>query len=156
MNLTTQIELLLRHNEKIDEKDFDLEAWKSTAVALISKVFGSDDSRIASIDGLKIDYGSWALRDASSKYDPVATCKRKARDIMELSIAELKSEAVEKSSQLVEALKDALTGTQFKEISTILESKKSKSAKHKALSTKLKSLKAPVLSEILATLLVKG
>ena len=156
MDATTQIELLSHHAEKINEKDFDLDAWKSTAITLVTKIFGNEDPRIASIDGLKIDYGSWALRDASSKYDPVATCKRKARDIMELSIVELKSGSVQGGAFVLEALKDSLTGSQFKEIRSIIESDKSENTRTKQLTERLKSLKAPLLSEILSQVIMKS
>ena len=78
MTAGEKIDLLLRQKERIDDKQFDLASWKKTTSTLLEKIFGSADPRINTIEELKIDYGSWALRDASSTYDPVKTCKKKS------------------------------------------------------------------------------
>ncbi|MFH6983838.1 hypothetical protein [Marinoscillum luteum] len=83
------IQLLKSQVEKLDVSDFDLEAWKSSAVSALERVFGKADSRITHIEGLKIDYSSWALRDSNSQYKPVESCKRKGREIFNSAIEEL-------------------------------------------------------------------
>ena len=153
MTVAAQIQMLNRQREKIDEKDFDLEAWKSTTATLITNIFGDQDHRLQTIENLKIDYGSWALRDASSKYDPVATCKRKARDLVELTVAELESMEQKGTSDLFEVLGDHLTGAQLKEIKAMASKKDKKKAKADLLK-KMQALKAPLLSKILVDLLV--
>ncbi len=152
MKVSGQIELLIKQREKVDQKDFDLEAWKSTATALISKIFGKRDPRVQTILNLKIDYGSWALRDASSTYDPVATCKNIARDVMDMSIDELKAEERDDQSDAFTILNNHLTGTQMRDIQAILSIKNKKILKTD-LAAKLQSLKAPLLAKILGDLL---
>lgn len=152
MKVAGQIEMLIKQSEKINEKDFDLEAWKSTASTLVSKIFGNSDPRILTIENLKIDYGSWALRDASSNYDPLNTCKKIAQDLMELSIDELKVAENESQSDNFEILANHLTGTQMKEVRSIL-STKSREKMNSDLVNKLQSYKAPLLAKILGDLL---
>ena len=149
-----KIEMLKKEKKKIDDVDFDLEAWKSSATTLIARIFGENDPRIRSIDQLRIDYGSWALRDASSKYDPVATCKRKAHDIMEMSIDELQTPDLKDQSKVLDLLADELTGAQMKDIKAALGGAKGKKGQTDLIK-KLQSLKAPILAKVLASLMIE-
>lgn len=85
------ISLLQKQIEKLKQPDFDLEAWKSATVALLSRIFGEGDSKVKQINELKIDYSSWALRDSNAKYKPVETCKKKGQAILEAAIDEIES-----------------------------------------------------------------
>ena len=40
----------------LDQEDFDLEAWKNSAMAILARIFGKDDYRLKQIQDLKIDY----------------------------------------------------------------------------------------------------
>jgi hypothetical protein len=75
--------------EKLSEKDFDLEAWKAAAIGLFSRTFGELDPKIKAIQQLKIDYSSWALRDAPSTYHPIESCKKLGREILLAAIDEI-------------------------------------------------------------------
>jgi hypothetical protein len=86
---TEYIELLKKRIDRIEEKDFDLEGWKSGTAILLSRIFGKDNSYSNEIDELKVDYSSWSLRDATADYNPKETCKRCGREILELAINEL-------------------------------------------------------------------
>lgn len=81
--------LLEKQLGKLDADDFDLEAWKSGTVTLLMKTFGANDASVKQIEALKIDYSSWALRDSSSSYKPMETCKRKGREVLSSAIDEL-------------------------------------------------------------------
>jgi len=81
--------LLKRQVEKLSSEDFDLEAWKSSAIAVLTRIFGEDNSRIAQVENLKIDYGSWALRDAKASYNPLESCKKVGKEIIESAIDEI-------------------------------------------------------------------
>jgi len=155
MKVAGQIEMLVKQKEEISEKDFNLEAWKSTTATLISTIFGKDDPRILTVEKLKIDYGSWALRDATSKYDPVTTCKRIAGDLMDLCVKELKALKDGDQSFILEILGDHLTGSQMKEIKSILTDKDEKIRKS-ALLKVLQNYKAPKLAQILGTVLLSS
>jgi hypothetical protein len=86
---TEYIELLKKRIDRLAEMDFDLESWKSGTTILLSRIFGKNNSYSNEIDDLKVDYSSWALRDATSDYNPKETCKRCGREILELAITEL-------------------------------------------------------------------
>jgi len=147
--------MLANQKAKIDQEDFDLEAWKSTASALIARIFGNDDPRIKIINDLKIDYGSWALRDASSKYDPVTTCKKKAHDLMEMAAEEIETGEGETLPSLVESsLADYLTGNQIKSLKEITESDFDEKKKRSELIKSLQKLKGTTLPEILASIML--
>ena len=83
------IALLQKQIEKLDDSGFDLEAWKTGAIAVISRTFGSTDARIQQLEQLKIDYSSWALRDSSSSYKPEETAKKKGRELLTTAVEEI-------------------------------------------------------------------
>ena len=83
------IKLLKKQISKLEEENFDLEAWKTSAIAVLHRVFGDTDSRAKQIDQLKIDYSSWALRDSNSNYKPVETAKRKGKEVLNTAIEEI-------------------------------------------------------------------
>ena len=49
------IQLLQNQIDKLSDDEFDLEAWKTGASAVIARVFDVDDIRIKQIESLKID-----------------------------------------------------------------------------------------------------
>lgn len=83
------IKLLKKQISKLDDEKFDLEAWKSSAIAVLSRIFGKNDMRTEQIENLKIDYSSWALRDSSSTYKPVETAKNMGKEILNTAIEEI-------------------------------------------------------------------
>ncbi len=83
------VKLLKKQISKLEDEHFDLEAWKSSAIAVLSRVFGKGDARVEQIDDLKIDYSSWALRDSSSNYKPEETAKLKGKEILNTAVEEI-------------------------------------------------------------------
>ena len=83
------MKLIQRQIEKLDHDDFDLEAWKSGTITILHRVLGESTPHIKQIDSLKIDYSSWALRDSNSKYNPIETCKKKGKAILEAALDEI-------------------------------------------------------------------
>jgi hypothetical protein len=83
------IKLLKKQITKLEDEKFDLEAWKSSAIAVLSRVFGKDDHRAEQIENLKIDYSSWALRDSNANYKPVETAKLKGKEILNTAVEEI-------------------------------------------------------------------
>ena len=151
------IKILEGQIAKLDNKEFDLEAWKSSSISLLGRIFGKDDNRLKQIKELKIDYGSWALRDASSSYNPVKSCKKIGREIFETSIDELKAFGVaptESTSGIMSALGDEFTGTQIKELKVLLNSSKPDSAKKKGVLKLLNTLSKRKSVAILVDLLL--
>lgn len=83
------IKLLKKQIEKLELEDFDLEAWKSSSISVISRVFGKEDVRAEQIEKLKIDYSSWTLRDSNANYKPVESAKRMGKEILQTAIEEI-------------------------------------------------------------------
>lgn len=83
------IKLLEKQIEKLEAKDFDLEAWKGSSESVLTRIFGKDDPRIEQIQTLRIDYSSWALRDSNASYKPIESNKRKGKEILETAIEEI-------------------------------------------------------------------
>ena len=83
------IKLLKKQIEKLENNDFDLEAWKTSAITVLHRIFGETDSRAKHIEQLKIDYSSWMLRDSNSNYKPIETAKLKGREIIKTAIEEI-------------------------------------------------------------------
>jgi hypothetical protein len=103
-------EIIKKRIEKLTQEDFDLEAWKETTFAVLSKIIDRDDSRLDQIRQLKVDYGSWALRDATSRYNPVETAKKKGKEVLESVIDELENE------NILSVTKEYLSSSSFENI----------------------------------------
>ncbi|MEM9894818.1 MAG: hypothetical protein AAF789_00495 [Bacteroidota bacterium] len=82
-------QLLQKQIDKLDNEDFDLEAWKMGAISVLQRLFGESDVRSKQIEALKIDYSSWALRDSNANYKPIETAKRKGKEILTTAIDEI-------------------------------------------------------------------
>ena len=83
------IKLLKKQITKLDNEDFDLEAWKTSTKTVLHRIFGESDIRAKQIEQLKIDYSSWALRDSNSNYKPIETAKLKGKEILNTAIDEI-------------------------------------------------------------------
>ena len=148
------IKLLKGQVRKLSSDDFDLEAWKSSTVALLSKAFGSDDPLVEEIHKLKIDYGSWALRDAKASYDPNETCKKIGKEVVEIAIGQLEStESSSKNSKSI--LEKELKEKTLKPIYTILNSTKPMKKKQEELIQLLKKFDEDRLTSLLARFILK-
>ena len=141
--------------KKLNSKDFDLEAWKSSTSAVLSMAFGADDPQVHEIQKLKIDYGSWALRDAKASYDPIETCKKIGKEVVEIALSQL-GDSKEINSDFNSILENQLTDKSLKEIRKVLKSTKSDSKKKEKVEEILKGLDTENLASILAELILKS
>ncbi|MFW5756154.1 MAG: hypothetical protein ACOCWD_03635 [Tangfeifania sp.] len=123
-----EIALLKEQIDRLDDKKFDLHAWKNHTLIFLERIFGKENSKIKMIQNLTYDYSSWSLRDTAAggsdkEKDPV---RIQAREILEAAIAELESLGLpqEKQEKLIikELLEDELTGKQVKNLNAILNS----------------------------------
>jgi hypothetical protein len=121
-----EIALLKQQIDRLDEKKFDLEAWKNRTVIFLERIYGHENSKLKMINDLHYDYSSWSLRDTfaggtEKDKDPV---RIQAKEILEAIIAELETlgiPEVKKEQQiLLELLEDDLTGKQIREIDAAL------------------------------------
>lgn len=84
-----EIELLKEQIKKLNNKDFDLEAWKQYTIILLARIFGEDNQKIRQIEKIEYDYSSWSLRDTSGKSSYLDTCKKLGKEILVAAIDEL-------------------------------------------------------------------
>jgi len=154
------IKVLGKQIEKLNEKGFDLTAWKNSAELLLEKIFGKDSPKIKAIDNIKYDQGSWVLRDETGYTNSMEACKKLGKEIMEEAIMELEAFGPPEAGEelvsieiIVTALEDELTGSQFRELKKILSEGKSPNDKKKLLMTKLKSYDPESAFAIVANIL---
>ncbi len=122
-----EVSILKEQIEKLEARDFDLEAWKIYTINILERIFGSDSHKIEQLKELKYDFSSWSLRDTSGS---TGSIKKKARVILESSINELQQfgppekDAVKSenaSESLLSVFEDELKGSQFKRLKEILK-----------------------------------
>jgi len=121
-----EIALLEQQLERLNDKKFDLDAWKNHTIIFMERIFGKETSKLKMIKALAYDYSSWNLRDTAAtgktnNNDPVIL---QAKEILSAAIAELKTLGLpavesEKPKTLV-LLKDELTGKQWRDLDLLL------------------------------------
>jgi hypothetical protein len=164
-SFSNEVKLIRGQIEKLFEKEFDLEAWKTLTIVVIERIFGQDSSRIKQIKDLKYDYSSWALRDASGIENNMDTCKKAGMEILEAAIFELENfgspttsdvsdEKLLKVDKVIEALEDELKGSEYKILKEIVSSEDTPEDKRSRLVGKLKEFGYDVSPEILAKILL--
>lgn len=151
-----EIALLNEQIERLNEKKFDLEAWKNQTVIFLERIFGKESSKVKLIRELHYDYSSWNLRDttgAGQSKDPV---RFQAKGILEATIEEIEKlglpEGKSEAGRLQLLLTDELTGRQMKEIENILHSELPD--RQERISKMLELLEKENLANMLARLLV--
>ncbi len=123
-----EIALLKEQIARLEEKNFDLEAWKNHTVIFLERIFGKDNSKIKMIKELHYDYSSWSLRDtaATGKTKDKDPVRMQADEILRATIAELESlglpENKNEKEKTRELLQEELTGKQIREIENLIKS----------------------------------
>ena len=158
-----EIKLLENQIQKLDFKDFDLEAWKQYTVVLLARIFGDNNQKIKEIEKIEYDYSSWALRDTSGSSSYLETCKKLGKEILVASIDELNAfglpdknisaENAVSIGVIIEALESELKVSQFKEIKLIVNKNTDADKKRKILSEKLKSFGTTIPDDLLTAIL---
>jgi len=157
-----EIELLNNQIDKLEVKDFDLEAWKKYTIIMLARIFGDNSQKIRQIESIEYDYSSWSLRDTSGSSSYLETCKKLGREILEASIEELKAFGVPDSSAegadiyftaITNALQDELKGSQYRELKTILIDLDDPEEIREKILERLKSYGSEVSTEVLASIL---
>jgi hypothetical protein len=152
-----EITLLKEQIARLDEKKFDLEAWKNRTEIFLERIFGKESPKLKMIQNLHYDYSSWSLRDtyaggSAKDKDPV---RIQAKEILEALIAELENLGLpqEKKEQqkIKELLEDELTGKQVKEIDALL--KADDQEKTEKISEILETLSKENLAAVISKLL---
>jgi len=120
-------QLLDKQIAKLDDAEFDLEAWKSGAMYIISIIFGPKDPKIKAIDDLKIEYSSWTLRDSNPDRKPIETCKKQGKEILQIAKEELEIGGLRNTRKtLVDKLKTVLNDRQLENFNAAQSAKERK------------------------------
>ncbi|MEZ5198121.1 MAG: hypothetical protein R2764_17555 [Bacteroidales bacterium] len=158
-----EIKLLQEQIDKMDVKDFDLNAWKQYTIILLARIFGEQTQKITQIENIEYDYSSWSLRDTSGRLSNLETCKKLGREILSASIDELKALGLPDKNQIpvkhiqVEvistSLENELKGSQYKEIAKIVNSDINAQKKKKELQKVIKRYGSEIAESVLAEIL---
>jgi hypothetical protein len=158
-----EIQLLKKLIEKLDDKNFNLEAWKSSVMIILARIFGENSQKIRQIEKIEYDYSSWSMRDTSG-IPYLQTCKKLGRQILETSILELETlglPALESTQDhtteiqpVVDAFEEVLPASQFREIKELLKSTEDDKIIRQNLVDKLKVLGLEISPKILANILL--
>lgn len=158
-----EISLLQKQIDKLEQKDFDLEAWKNYTSIILGRIFGEESQKIRQVRRIEYEHSSWSLRDTAG-HSAIDACRKLGKEILQASIAELEnfgapSTGSESNEELImiitEALKNELKGYQYKEIKSILNSEDEVEEKQRKIAEKFQSYGTDtailILSQILSS-----
>ena len=163
-----ETEALREQLRRLDDRDFELNAWKIHTLIILERIFGSGSHKLAQLEKINYDFSSWSLRDTSGTTGSQDSCKKKAAEIIQASIEELETfgipeindknnEELEKNVAVKDILgifEDELKGSQMKELKAILSSVDNPANLKSRLVGKLKEFGVNVSPEILALILM--
>lgn len=119
-----KIEILQKQIDKLENKSFDLEAWKKHTIILLEAIFGTGSQKVKQIENIEYEYNSWSLRDTSGYSAYLDSCKKLGREVLEASIEELQMKGEPQPGEekegkiaisvILDALDDELKGSQYK------------------------------------------
>ncbi len=160
MNPKKSVEVLEGQILKLEAKDFDLNAWKNYTALLLERIFGGQSKKIEAIQKIKYDQGSWVLRDETGYTNSMKACKKLGREVLKEAIVELETFGMPEESPdtipfeiILNALKDELTGSQFREIRKAVGEKGANEDRKKILSAKLQGYGSDAAWAIVANIL---
>ncbi len=150
-----EIALLKVQLDKLQQKSFDLEAWKNQTLLFLNRIFGGSHPVVKMLVDLKYDYSSWHLRDATGNEKQDDPVKMQAREMLDAAILELetlglppKEGSLDKARELVQ---QEMTGKQWKELQATLADKTENQLPE--LKDRLSQLSKEQLIDILAGIL---
>lgn len=159
-----QTDLLRQQIARLDEKRFDLEAWKNYTIIVLARIFGENNQKIRQIEKLEYEHNSWSLRDTSGYSAYLQTAKKLGREILEASIDEIehfgvpekpvKTEDTVNISVILNALEDELKGSQYKSLMKLLKSDLSHDEKKRQLGDIIEELGTATTRAILESILL--
>lgn len=159
-----EIQLLQKQIDKLENDDFDLEAWKSGAIIVLERFFGAENQKIRQIEKIKYDQSSWALREAKGSKNMMDACKKQGKEVLHIAIDELEHfglpeeisevQATPFKTIIVQALENELKIVQYREVVRIIDSDIKISEKQKELIEKLNSYGHDFAENILASILL--
>ena len=133
-----EIKLLEQQITRLNDKDFDLEAWKKYTIIVLARIFGSGDEKIKQTKQLEFDNSSWTLRDATGNSSYEERTRKLAKEILKAAIDEIivfgvsvttENNQDKNLSAIQTIILDELKGSQVKQLKHILSSRQSKAEK---------------------------
>jgi hypothetical protein len=144
-----EIKLLEQQIARLNDKDFDLEAWKKYTIIILARIFGSADEKIRQTRALEFDNSSWTLRDATGDSSYEERTKKLAKEILTAAIDEIKVFGIsaegekrrdENLQTILNIILDELKGSQVKTLKSILSSRQSKVEKQRLIKELLEDM----------------
>ena len=144
-----EIKLLEQQIARLNDKSFDLEAWKKYTIIIIARIFGNADEKIRQVEQLESDFSSWSLRDASGNESYEERTKKLAKEILTAAIDEIKVFGIltdtdinqdKNLSAILNIILDELKGSQVKLLKSILSSRQSKVEKQRKIKELLEDM----------------
>lgn len=173
--IENNIELLKNQISKLDSERLNFNAWKSSTIVLVERIFGENNQKIEQINNIKYTSGGIAIVGASHFWNNIESCRESGREILEICIIELENFGLpEKNDEknegininltqhqnqtvnlniILSSIENELTVKQFKEIKAILKSVDDDGEKKGNLINKLREFGTDIVSKILANIL---
>lgn len=153
-----EIEILKKQISRLEDQNFELEAWKNQTVIFLERIFGKDSSKVKMIRDLQYVYSSWSLRDtaATGKTKDKDPVKVQAEEIISAAISELEllglPDGKKDREKIWETIQDELTGKQIREIEMLVSSQNSEAVEK--IADIIKSIEKDSLAIAIARMLV--
>lgn len=163
ITMEKEIKLLRVLIARLGEEGFDLEAWKSFTIVILSRIFGDNSKKITQIEKIEYDYSSWSLRDTSGT-SHMETCKKLGQQVLEAAILEIETlglpnkEPQKRGKFNIDVIRDALENelshSELRELKKILNSGDEVDTIKKNLTDKLKVFGGDVSPKIIASIII--
>jgi hypothetical protein len=130
---------------RLDQKPFDLQAWKTNTMMILGRIFGENSRKVELIRAIQPDYSSWSLRDTSGRISQTDECRKMGHEVLDAVIAELEAfgapvKTETTGNRALEAIESFVTVRQSKELAKIMESDQGAEEKELQMSEILKGL----------------
>ena len=157
-----EIKLLQKQIEKLNDKDFDFEAWKKYSLLQLTRIFGKEDPKITQLNNIDFEFNSWSLRDASGNESYEEGSKRLAREVLQAAIDELdiyglphkESNVNDLINEIIGIITDELKGSQIKKLKEVLTSNESEEEKKRRIKELIEELGENSSIKILTNILL--
>ncbi len=155
------IKLLQQQLNKLEDRDFDLEAWKKYTIVLLSRIFGERSQKISLVEKLEYEFNSWSLRDASGNESYEDGTKKLAAEIIQASIDEInafgidtKSSSNKDAEYILQLVFDELKGSQVKAIKKIIASEETEDEKKRQVFEIVESMGEKTSFELISQIIL--
>ncbi|NCC73637.1 MAG: hypothetical protein EOM06_09595 [Sphingobacteriia bacterium] len=159
------IALLRKQIEKLETKNFDLNAWKAHTAILLGRIFGEDSQKVRQIEKIEYEFNSWSLRDTTGYSEYLDSCKKLGREVLEASISELDLLGLPQNinetgkinpAVVLDALNDELKGSQFRQLLRALQADSNAEEKRRQVDEIIREMGETSTRKILGNILLNS